>query len=218
MDSREEEVITGLQSDELQAGRQSRLDLLVQLGQTFVHQRSVRSRRLEYHKEAAGFTVHERSHRVGFGTDLNRCNILEVQHVTVTLGTNDDILKLFDRLECSFVLHRVLIRVLGLLTERTGRGNETLRTDGRRDIVRVQTILGHDVRFQPYTQRIRVTQVIDLTHTRHTLNAGLDVDVNIVRDEVRVILTIGRFETRDLQDIILTFGYRHTGLQHVCRK
>ena len=157
VDGGEEEVITGLQRHELQSGGQGRLELFVELVYLFVHLSRIRARRLIDKVEHTRFAVHVGRHRVGFRADLHRRYIPQVQHVAVVLRTDDDVLKLLDGLERTFVLHRVLVGVLRLLTERTGGGDETLGTDGRRDIVRLESVLRHHVRLHPYAQGVGVT-------------------------------------------------------------
>ena len=131
--------------------------MLVELVDLLVHKGCVGSRGLIDEKEHTRHTVHERGHGIGLRTDLYLRYVLEVQHRTVVLGTQHDVLKLLDALERTFVLHRVLERVLGLLTERTGSGHETLGIYSGSYIVRHESVLSHHFRVQPYTQRVRVT-------------------------------------------------------------
>ena len=87
MNSGEEEVITRLEGHKLQARRQGRFELLVELVDLLVHKGCVGSRGLIDEKEHTRHTVHERGHGIGLRADFYLRYILEVQHRTVVLGT-----------------------------------------------------------------------------------------------------------------------------------
>ena len=157
MDRGKKEVITRLQSHELQACRQGRFELLIELIDLLVHQGGVGARGLIDEVEHTRHTVDIRGHGVALRADLYRRYILQIQYVSALRRTKYDILKFLDALERSLVLHRVLIRVLGLLAEGTGGGHETLRRDGIGYIARLEAILRHLIRLHPYAQRVRVS-------------------------------------------------------------
>ena len=192
--------------------------MLVQLIDLLIHQCCIRARRLVHQVEHTRHSVDIGGHRVTLRTDLHSRHIFQIQHLTAFARTEYDILEFLDGFERTFVLHRILIGILGLLTQRTYRRYETLRLDSGRDIVRHETVLRHMIGFHPYTQRVRVSQVTYVTHTCDTEQTRFDVDVDIVGDKIRVVLTVGRFETRDLQDTVLPFGDGDTGLQHIARQ
>ena len=123
--------------------------------------------------------------------------------------------ELLNRLERTFVLHRVLVGIFRLLAECTGGRYETLRADSGRYIVGCQSVLRHYVGFEPNAQGVGVTEVVHITYTRDTHNTRFDVDVDKVRDEVIVVLAVGGFESGDLQDTVLHLTNRHADLRHI---
>ena len=72
-----------------------------------------------------------------------------MKQVTAVAGTQHDIVELLDGLQRTFVLHRVLVIVLRLSTQRTRGSNEALTANGSKHVVGLQTILCHHIRFHP---------------------------------------------------------------------
>ncbi len=138
--------------------------------------------------------------------------------MTTVDRTQDDIVKLFYRLQRTFVFHGVLIGVLALLAQGTRGGNEALAADGCEDVVGRQAVLGHHIRLHPDTQRVGVTQGHNIAYTGDTHQSGTDVDIDIVGDKVRVILAVGGFQGTDVQDVALLFHHLYAYLRYVRRE
>ena len=104
-----------------------------------------------------------------------------------------------------------------MFAQRTRSCHETLSANGSKHIIWHQTILRHHVGFEPYTQRIRITQRHNVTYTRDTHQTRLDIDINIVGDEIGIVLAVDRFEGTDMQNIILLLHHLHTYFSHLSR-
>ena len=215
MDGSEEEVIAGLQNLELQAGRHRRLQLLIEVGNAGVHLGSVGARGLEHHVDGARLAVDVGGEAVAHGADFHLSHIAQVQQVTAVAGAQHNLVELLDGLQRALVLHRVLVGILGLLTQRTRCGDETLPADSGEHIVGLQIILRHHIGLEPDSQGIGVTQRYHVAHAGDAHQSGLDVDVDIVGDKVGVILAVHALQRADVQDVTLLFHHLHAHLRHL---
>ena len=187
--------------------------MLEQVRDLLVDHGRVGSRSLIDDKRHARLAIHRRCHRVALRADLDIRHFAQIKERSAFARTENNILELLHGFEGTLVLQGVLVGVLRLLAERTGRGDERLAVDSRCHIVRCQTVLRHHVRLQPDTQGVGVTQIDHLAHTRDTHHTGLDIDVYIVGYKIGVVPAVGRLESSDLQNTVLHLGHRHTGLK-----
>ena len=168
---------------------------------------------------------------VADGSELHRGDVLEAQHGAVVVGSDDDVLELGNLLQSALVLQGVLEDVLhaqavvavdGLLAELSGGGLEVLFGQGCRDVFRHDAILRHHVGFHPDAHRIGAAQLHDVAHALQALHLRDDVDVEVVRDEVLVVLSVGAGQGVDLQEgrLALHGLYAHSrdlgGQQALC--
>ena len=110
MDGSEEEVITGHHGHELQSGRHALLHLLARLVDKGVYLGGVSTWCLEHHKEGAWLVLDIRCEVVAHGTNLHFGHVAQVQHTAAT-GAQHDVVELLYTLQCTLVLHRVLVGV-----------------------------------------------------------------------------------------------------------
>ena len=171
----------------------------------------------EYHEEGTWLILDVGGEVVAHGANLHICHVAQVQH-TAAAGAQHDVIKLLDTLQCTLVLHGVLVGVFRKFTQGTHTCHEALSANGIEDIVRCQVILCHNIRFQPYTQSIGVTQTLHVTDARYTHQARLDVDIDVVRYEVFIVLTVSTLHGENLQDVVLALLHLHADFVHVGRQ
>ena len=218
MDGGEEEVITRQHSHELQAGRHHRLHILIHLIDAGIHLSGVGTWCLEHHEDSTWLVVDIGDEVVTDRTNLHIGDITQMQQMTAVAGTQHDVIKLLDSLQGTFVFHRILVGILRLLSQGTRGRDETLSSNGGKHIVGIQSVLCHHVRLHPDTQGVGVTQTHHITHTSDTHQSWLDIDINIVRDEVIVVLTVDTPNGTYLQDVTLLLHHLYTDLCHIGRQ
>ena len=211
------EVVTGHHGHELQPGRHRCLHLLKRLVDGGIHLSGISTRCREHHAEGTRLVLDVRGEVVTHGTNLHLGHVAQVQHTTAT-GAQHDVIELLDGLQCTLVLHGVLVGVLRQFAQGTHTSHETLSADGVEDVVRSQVVLCHHIRLQPDTQSIGVTQALNVTHTGDTHQFRLDVDVDIVRHEVLVVLAVSTLHGKNAQNVVLSLLHLHTDLGHIGRQ
>ena len=213
-----EEVVHALEMCDGDAFRQFGLQFVEQ-GVDVVHDlRGVRTGRLEDHRADARMAVGVTFVSVGFAAQFDVGDVLQTQERAVGLREQHDFTELFGRLVASAVFHRVLERVLGVLAQRTGRRFDVLLGQRRRHVRRDELVLGHYVGLQPDAHRVFCAEGEHLADAADTLDARLDVDLQVVRQEGLVVGVIGAVEREDLDHRGLALHGRHTDLRDLGRK
>ena len=141
-----------------------------------------------------------------------------MEQVTAVAGLEHDVVEFLDGLQRTLVLHRVLVGILRLCTERTRGRNEALAADGCEHIVRLQSVLCHHIGLHPDAQGIGVTECHHVAHTGDTHQARFQVDVDIVGHEVVVVLAVNASDGSNLQDVALLLHHLHAHLGHIGRQ
>ena len=146
--------------------------------------------RLEHHTGYTRMTVHTTVVSVAVLSQLDIGNVFQFQDFAIVGGTDDDIPEFFGSNETSGVLHRILISLIGIFTERTGSRFDILLGKHTGDIGRNQFVLRHHVRFHPYTHTIFTAHNHQVAHTGDTKNLRFQVDADIVGQEVLVVTVV----------------------------
>ena len=110
--------------------------------------------RLEHHAGYTRMTVHTTVVSVAVLSQLDIGNVFQFQDFAIVGGTDNDLPEFFGSNETSGVLHRILISLIGIFTERTGSRFDILLGKHTGDIGWNQFVLCHHVRFHPYTHTI----------------------------------------------------------------
>ena len=82
-------------------------------------------------------------------SQLDIGNVFQFQDFAIVGGTDDDIPEFFGSNETSGVLHRILISLIGIFTERTGSRFDILLGKHTGDIGRNQFVLRHHYIHRP---------------------------------------------------------------------
>ncbi len=136
-----------------------------------------------------------------------------MEHVSVLVGLQHDVLKLLYIGVSALVFDGVLERILALLAERTHGSNEALAVDGIVHIGRFQFVLRHHVGLHPHPQGVGAAVGLHVAHALHAFKTGENVYLQIIGNEVLVVLAIVASETANLQITVLTLlrAHTHTG-------
>ena len=149
---------------------------------------------------------------VGFASQLDVRDILQAQKRAVGLGHEHDLPEFFRGHQTSAVFHRILECIVRVLTQRTGRRFDVLFGECRCYVRRDELVLGHYIGLEPNTHRIVGTEREGLADACDTEDAGLDVDLQVVRQERFIVGVVGTVQRKDLDHRGLPFHGRHANL------
>ena len=146
---------------------------------------------------------------VAYGSQFHVGDVLQAQYGAVGIGAYDDVLKLGHLFQAALVLERILIVVVdafavgavdGLLAQLSGRRLQVLLSQGIGNVTGHDVVLSHQFRLHPDAQRVCAAQQHHVAHAFHTLNLRDDIDVEVVRDEVLVVLAVLAAQRVNLQE------------------
>ena len=176
------------------------------------------TRSLEHHAGYTRMTIHTTMVSIAVLSQLYIGNILQFQNLTIIGRTDNDIPEFFRSNQTSLVFHRILIRFIGVLTERTGSRFDILLGKHTGNIRRNQFILRHHIRLHPNTHTIFTAHNHHIAHTGDTKDLRFQVDADIVGQEVLVVTLVRTGQGEHLQNTRLTLGSGHTDLGYLRRK
>ena len=184
----------------------------------------IRTCKLEAEERDARMSVCFAVEGVADSTKLHVGDVLEPKQGAVRIGAYHDVLELRDFLQTSFVLQGVLIVVLdavamravhGLLAQLSGWRLQVLLCQSIRDVGGNDVVLRHQLRFHPDAQRVCAAKQHDVAHALYALDLRNDVDVEVVRDEVLVVLAVLAAQRVNLQERRLALHGLHTNPCHI---
>ncbi len=155
---------------------------------------------------------------IGLDTQLNFCHILQTKDVSFHIRADYDILKLLNRLETSGVFHRILISLVGILSQSTGCSLNILSSQHAGDIRRYQIVLHHRRRIHPYSDGILASEHLELTDSIDQHYLRLNIDRSIVGQESIIICIIRRIYRKYLKHRILPLLHEYSVLLHLGRE
>ena len=151
---------------------------------------------------------------IGFAAQLHVGDVFEPQDIAVGQRADDDLAELFGGHQSSAVFHRILERVFRIFTQHTGRRLYVLFGQRSRHVRGDEPVLRHHVGFHPDTHRVVRAQHEEFADALRTQDAGLNVDLHVVRQEGLVVAVVGTVQRKDLQHGGLTLHGRHADLGH----
>ena len=128
MDRSEKEVVRTHHRHEFQTFGKVFFDVFQQFSDVFVYFRGVRAGYLEYHERTTRMAVYITVESIGLCTQFHTGYVLKTQYITIGHGAYNYVLEFFDAFQTTFVFHGELECVLGIFTQRAGRGFQVLFT------------------------------------------------------------------------------------------
>ena len=158
-------------------------------------------------------TVRSCTETIGETAHFNTSDVLQSQYFTVVRCIYDHVFKLLGSLQTAFVTHDILERLIAAFAELSRGCLDVLFSQNCGDVRRHQSILGHNVGFQPDTHGVATTHDHGVSYSRYTLYLRNQVDFGVVVKERFVVAVIRAVKGKTEQHTGLTFTRDHT---HFC--
>ena len=155
---------------------------------------------------------------VTFLSHLDISYFFQLQNFAIVGRADNDFAEFFRGDQTAGVLHRVLVSLVGVLTERTGCRFDVLFCQHLAYICRDQFVLCHHIRFHPNTHTVISPHDHHVSHALDSEYRGFKIDTDVVGKELLVVSVVGTVKRKHLQDTGLTLGGGDTYLRYFGRQ
>ena len=144
-----------------------------------------------HHHHQCRVGINARKHGVVRGTHFHLAYILHAQCLAHLIRLDDDVAKLFGRLQTSGIAHGIFVGIGALFAEFTGSSLNVLLSQHTDDVARHEVVVLHACRVEPQTHGVGFqTDRLAVADTLHTLYGRDDVDVGIVGEEFLIVASV----------------------------
>ena len=182
----------------------------------------IRTRQLVHRDDRTRFAIQLADDRVVLRPHLHAGDVLDPYDPTIGRGADNDLFELLGRSQTTLCPDRVgefLTLGCRLAADLTGWIHRILRLDRCHDLGYGDRELGQLVRLDPQSHRIPAgPKHLNAANSGNTAQLIVQVDVRVVRQELRVIDTAGRIETDQHQRRSDCLLHRHPKVRDVGRK
>ena len=218
MDAGIEEVLRAHYIHEFHAWRQFLLYLESRFIDAFDDFVGIGARRLSNHAIGSCVSVSAVLDGVVLYAQLHISHIFEAKHTAIRKRLNDHILVVTLLFITTSVLQDILERVLRIRSKRACRRFDVLLREYIIYIRRHEAIRSHLERVEPDAHTVACSPDVYLAHTRHSRETRLDVNLHVVRQEVRIVSIRWAVKREALDVARLTFTNRHTASRYIRRQ
>ena len=194
MDRGKEEVVGAHYRRQFYAFRQVFARFFQESVDILVHLRGIRSGSLKDHAGNTGMAVHTAVVGVAFFAHLDVGDGLQLQYFAVLRRTDHDFAEFFGCDQTAFILHGVLVGFVRIFAERSGCRFDVLLGQHLRHVRRDQLILGHHIRFHPYTHTVVAAHDHHVADPLYTEDVRLQVDADVIGEELLVVRIVRAVE------------------------